>query len=277
MSKKQNEPTFLKEQRNDLWMVDVRLIKPDFAWNPRENYTDIDELSEDILQNGVQIALKGRRLRNDEDGYLYAICGGYRRYKACMLLLEQNRIESIRVPFVLESKGTSEIDRLAYTILENNMGKPLNLLEIGSVVKRMQSHGMADSEISERINKPSAFIKNCFKLLEAPEAAKKLIRSGNISSTLVINLFRKEKNFDKLVQTLQDLAINAPNEKITQKKVEAATGKINSIRILRKMVFKTHKTALIKDDKVELYEYTQKLLAGQFSAEELEEMFYITE
>ncbi|HXP52133.1 MAG TPA: ParB N-terminal domain-containing protein [Bacteroidia bacterium] len=279
MSKKANKskPEFLPEGRNDLLKVDVRAIKPTYEWNPRENYTDIEELAEDIFLNGIQVPVKGRRLKDDPDGYLYAICGGYRRHMAAMLLLEQKRLTEIRAPFILEAKGTSEIDRLAYTILENNLGKPFNMLEIANVIKRMSDHGLEDDEISARINKPAIFLKNCYSLLEAPEAAKKLIREGRISPTLCIALFKKERNFEKMMQTIEEMVANSPKERITALKVAAAQGKVNSAKIFKKMVFKTHSTALVKDDKVELYEFGKKLISGGFTSEELEEMFFITE
>lgn len=269
-----NRISFLPEKNRDLFMIDVRSIKPDFEWNPRQEYKDIEELADDILLNGVQVALKGRRLKDDPDGYQWTIIGGFRRYKACMMLLEQERITELRVPLVLEAKGTSEIDRLAYTILENNLGKPLNILEIAGVVNRMQVCGLDEKEIATRINKAVPFVKKCFTLLEAPESVKKLIQSDKISSTLAINIFSKAKDFDKAVIMLEEIAENAP--RITQATVTKAQGKINSVKIFKKLSKVGEKESrLVKEDKTELYDFLKKFISGEFTAEELEQMFYI--
>lgn len=275
MTKKVATPKLLEEKRTDIYKVDVRAITPDFNWNPRIDYGDLDELAKSILANGVKKALKGRRNPENRDQFL--LTDGHRRYKACMALLEGGHVKELRVPFELEERGTNEADRLVEAALSNNGGKPFSLLEYAMLIKRLQNFGLDDIEIGRRLAKSAVFVNNCFRLLEAPEDIKKMVEAGRIAPTLVINIFKKAANFNDAVSMIKDLDKKVKDDKkIYAKDVTKASGKQNSVMIFKKMV-KANETRLRRENKEHLYQFIQRLINGEISQEEMESTFYLTE
>lgn len=269
----------LDEKRTDLLKIDVRAIEANYDENWREDYGNLEELAKDIKQNGVKVPLKGYRDKDDPNKFI--LTHGFRRVKACMMLLNRGEITEIRVPFMLNPKGFSEVDTIMEHFSLNNMGKPLTMLEMAAMVQRLHVLNLTEKEIADKFSKSITFVKNCLALLEAPEWVKNLIRNDQISSTLVLDIFRKEKNFDEAVKLLSKLEVKLEtaqvkdDKKITAKDVAEVKGKINSVRIFKKMFTKTHKDKMVRTDKEETFEFAKNFVAGKYTQEQLEEMFFM--
>ena len=79
-----------------------------------------------------------------------------------------------------------------------NEGKRLNPLEEAEAVNRLLKYGLKEVEISKKIGKSLVYISNLKLLQSAPEKIKIMVRSEQISSTLLLTLIRETDNFDDL-------------------------------------------------------------------------------
>jgi ParB family chromosome partitioning protein len=267
---------FLSEKKGDLFKIDFRLIDIIEGYNARDVYEDIPELAEDILEHGVQQAIMVKRNPKDKDRYL--LIRGHRRLKACQLLNENGSLpEGLRIPATLMPKEWSEIDMLVDLEISNN-GKSLTILQRAEIVKRLLAFGLTEKEIAKKLSKSIGFINNCANLLKAPESVKKMIRDGIIAPTLVNDIFRKSDTLEEAVEKIELMhaKLNEHPEgktKITKKDELKAENKHNSVGYIRKIV-KLSEGRNVRQDNIELFNFAQKLIAGEFSKEELNAMFF---
>lgn len=283
--------TILKEKKNDLYHVDPRLIDVEEGFNIREDFGDIKGLAKDIKENGVRVPMRGRR-----NGERFILTDGERRWRSCQILISEG--EEFRVPFILESKGTSEEDRLA-DMFSMNTGKNLNMLEMANGIAKFLKLNYTEEEIAVKIAKSRIFISNCITLLETPKSVKTLIKENKITPTLVLDIFRKNK-FDKAVSIIEELNGKMFNEdfpsieieedndkktskkpikkkkKITAKRVAELNKKHNSISFFGKLVKQADKNnRLVKEDKSDEYTFVRNIIEGKISKEDIESYFYI--
>lgn len=293
----------LDEKRTDLFHIDFRSIDVDPTYNARTEYGDIKELAESILINGVQIPIMVKR--NLSEKGRYTLIRGHRRFKACQLLYSDGKIKELRVPAMTVPRGTDEIDLIIDQETSNN-GKPLTIMERAELVSRLLKHGLTEKEISTRLVKSNTFISNCILLLEAPIDIKDMINKGKIRSTLIIDIFKKEKSFDgavELIRKLNDSVSNTvekinkkkddvigegefkeeeptseeePNQqepKITNKDLLKLKGKFNSVSFAKKVI-KSGTERVVRPEKKELFDFVQKLIDGEYDKTDLEIMFF---
>lgn len=263
----------LIESKRDLFMVDIRNIDviPDF--NKREDYGNIEELADNILQNGLLNPLKCRR--NPENKEKHFVIQGHRRLRACKYLLDKNLISEMRVPVVLEGRSISEMDRYI-DMISGNEGKQLNILEQAEVINKLLKLGLEEEDIQKRLCKPALYVKNCQILLSAPASIKNKIKNNMIAPTLVFDIFRKEKNFDNAVKIITEMdSILGPHtgKKITKKAIDKNNNKINSISIFKK-IYKNKNDFTFRKDKQELYDFIIDLINGKIGRKQICETFF---
>jgi ParB/RepB/Spo0J family partition protein len=270
------KPRIMPEARKDIHHIDVNAIEVIDGFNIREDYGNVDELAKSIKENGVLVPMKGRR-NPEKEGY-FLLTAGHRRLMACKLLLKSGEVDSLRVPFLIESRGVSETDRLV-DMLAGNDGKKLTVLEQAELVKRLLNQGLTEKEIQIRLVKSPTFISNCLTLLEAPEKIKKMIKQGNISSTLVIELFRKEKDFDLIIEQLSKInyavegtGTSSSEKKITRKQI---SDRYNSIGFFRKFAKVAEKEQYeVKPAMREVYDMVVQIIEGKIGKDELQGLFF---
>lgn len=130
----------------------------------------IDELSENIKQYGLLQPIVVRPLPNGN----YQIVAGERRWRAS----RQAGLKTIPVIVKeLDDKQTMEI-----ALIENLQREDLNPIEAAEGYKRlMDTFGMTQEELSERVGKSRSSIANTLRLLELGDF-KKYVESGEISA-----------------------------------------------------------------------------------------------
>lgn len=274
--------TAIKEKRGaDVFKIDVTKIDFLDGYNERKDYGNMDELTESIKENGVIIPIMVKR--NPEIEGRYFAIRGHRRVTACKRLLESEAVQEIFIQAFTVPRGWNEIDLLVDQEISNS-GKPLNMIERAEIVGKLLKYGLSEKEIATKLIKSSSFISNCLLLLEAPHSIKTIIIEGKISSQLVIDIFKKEKSFDEAVNVIQKLneslllnistdGESVPKKKITNKNVLELENKHNSVGLAKKVI-KTSFDKVIRADKKELFEFAQQLINGDFSKQQLEEMFF---
>ena len=173
--------------------------------NPREDYGDIEELMNSILENGIKNPLKGY----EKDGK-YILKDGHRRMAAVNLALQKGKkIE--RVPFMIEERPLNEEERtLEYLIY--NEGKPLTMLEQSEVINRLLNFGWKVTDIVKKTGKARGYIENLILLTRIPMKIRNYIKEGKISAHAVIQIMQAVKANDAKAIEEVEAAIKAAKE-----------------------------------------------------------------
>ena len=206
-----------RPSRKDIYFVDVSLMIPSFITNIREDYGDLSELVESILNDSNRIPpVRGfvHQFKNEEgaDDVGYVITEGHRRMQAG--LIAQEKIDSgkvegkkkgdkIVIPFYPEPRGYTDLQRLDDMFLMNQ-GKDLNMMEQANGIKKyIEEHGLAPKEIAKRLHKSITYVSNCLLLIEAPESLRDQISDGIIKPSTVVELMKKMP-FDEVATIVTD-------------------------------------------------------------------------
>lgn len=175
-------------QRRDMFQVDPRKLKVDPEYNARamdskETREHIAGLKASIIANGVKVPLEVRLGERDQ----IFIVAGHCRQIAVMEAIKDGA-EIAAVPCVLESKGTSEVDRTVNLIISNS-GKPLAPLEVAAVVKRLDAYGWSAKQIAERLGwKSTNTVKQHLDMVGMKEDLKARVNRGEVSATTARNI-----------------------------------------------------------------------------------------
>lgn len=185
------------QQKNYVMMAPSALIV-DEKKNIREDYGNIEELMNSIVQNGVRNPVKAF---TDKDGKIY-LREGFRRMRAVNLALKAGKkIE--RIPVILDERKMSEEER-TLEFLINNDGKPFTMLEQSEVIKQLLNFGLKVTEVLSRTGKARGYIENLILLANAPAKIREYIKSGKISAHAVIQIMQAIKGEEaKLLEEVE--------------------------------------------------------------------------
>jgi ParB/RepB/Spo0J family partition protein len=263
----------MKSKKTDLHLVDIRIIEIQEGFNIRTDYGDMEGLVSSIREHGVIQPLRCFR----KDGR-YFLIDGHRRHKACMVLVDEGI--DIRVAVVTEGKQVSQEQRVI-DMMTLNEGKRLNPLEEAEAVNRLLNYGLQEIEISKKIGKTLTYISNLKLLYSAPEKIKMMVRSEQISSTLLLKLMRDTSDFDELQNLIHTTftsisgVVGEKPVKITSKHVQKVQKKTNSVSALRKAFKLADKKALAVNPLNEkTYAFAKAIIDGEYTKDELIKMFF---
>ncbi|QHM74229.1 Chromosome-partitioning protein Spo0J [Mixta theicola] len=201
-----------KFNKSEVVMLDISTIK---IVNPRVRNKRIhDEITKNIEAVGLKKPITVRVLKNDCDGYQYAlICG-------------QGRLESLKnlneytIPAII--KNVDEKVGHVMSLVENVARRRPRSTELFERVKDMKKMGLSDIDIGKRIGYSTQWVNNVTMLLEKGE--KKLLgafESGHIPLSIAVTIARSN------------------NEEVQQLLLDAYTKKLLNVRqmtLLRKIV-----------------------------------------
>lgn len=212
-------------QQKNYIMVSPSEIIVDETKNLREDYGEINELMESIVQNGLRNPLKGYM----KDGKVI-LREGFRRMRAVTLALKAGKkIE--RVPVILDERLLSEEER-TLEFLINNDGKPFTMLEQSEVVKQLLKHGLKTTEVVTRTGKARGYIENLIMLGNVPTKIREYIKANKISAHAVIQILQAIKGDEaKLIAAVEEAmtaAKAAGKDKATPKHVKTEKVKAQS-------------------------------------------------
>lgn len=209
------EITINDTKRKDMLLVDPRNLKIEEGFNTRIDYGDIDELMNSIIENGVQIPLKGYK-----DGDFFVIVNGHRRWTAIQKAIELG-FQIARVPFISEKKKS--IEERIFDIIITNDGKQLTSLELGETYKKLMNYNFTIPEIAKKIGKTYKHVSDCISVAECSKEVKTMIQDGDVSATLVAEVTSKVKDADKvteIIKTASDKNKNTGKKKVTKRDIE---------------------------------------------------------
>ncbi len=151
--------------------VPIDLIDPS-SLQPRSIFDDakLDELARSIRANGVVQPLLLRR-----KGLRFELIAGERRWRAAQ------RAGLSKVPAVLRDVSDEKVLEIA--IIENIQREDLNPIEeAGAYKKLIDTLGLTQEMVAERVGRDRSYITNYLRLLRLPVDLQELLQSGRLST-----------------------------------------------------------------------------------------------
>ena len=152
----------------------IEFLKPN-PRNPRTQFREADlaDLTASIREKGIIQPIVVRTVAGVEN--VYEIIAGERRWRAAQAA------GLIDVPVVIQEADDKEALELA--IIENVQRADLNAIEEAKGYERLVAEfGYSQSEVAKIIGKSRAHVANTLRLLNLPEATRKLLSDGAISA-----------------------------------------------------------------------------------------------
>lgn len=264
MTKKANK-TEEKFGRGDKFMVPFTMLRIVDGFNVRKDFGDIPALASSIEQNGLKVPFQGYKEGNE-----FFIVDGGRRYEAAKILHAKGI--DIKYPFVLETKGTGEEDRIVNMMITND-GKPLNPLEKAEAVKRLLNFGWEVPVIAKRLAMTPLYVTRLNLLNTSPKKFQNIVASGKISGTLAIKIAGEGK-IEEFMEKFDagefgdQSESSGPAKKITHK----ALNKANSIKSFKQFSNKADESAM-KNHKKEAFNFIGQMLRNEVSLKEIASFF----
>jgi ParB family chromosome partitioning protein len=160
-----------REQAPELRELPVEVIRP----NPDQPRTRIDpesisDLAHSIATAGIVQPLIVRPVANGT----YELVAGERRWRAA------REAGLAAVPAVIRDEGESE--RLQTALIENMAREDLNPVdEARACAALVEDLGLSKEELARRVGRSRAAISNLIRVLDLPDAALDLLRSGELT------------------------------------------------------------------------------------------------
>jgi ParB family chromosome partitioning protein len=151
--------------------VDIDLIEPN-PEQPRTRFSDdaLEELTQSIRANGVVQPIVVRQF-----GSRYQIVAGERRWRAAQ------RAGLRRIPAVIREVSDEKLLELA--LIENIQRQELNPIEEAKAYRKLlDTLGLTQESIAERVGKDRTVITTVMRLLRLPDDVRQLIEEGNLSA-----------------------------------------------------------------------------------------------
>lgn len=168
----------------------VRVPSPDYTAH-RDNLVDL------IRANGYDPTkpIAGYVAKEDDGNVIYVTDGHTRLdavtiYNADPDTAEKDEITSL--PVLVHPKEVSLTD-LTVALHTANSGRPLTPFELGVVVKRLLAEeDVKKSDIAKRLGVTPRYLDDVLLLANADKAVKQHVASGDVSSTMAIQLLRAD-------------------------------------------------------------------------------------
>lgn len=142
------------------------------SMQPRTRFDEarLEELAKSIRANGVVQPLLVRR-----KGTSYELIAGERRWRAAQLA------GLTHVPVVVRNVPDEKVLELA--LIENIQREDLNPIEEAQAYKKLiDSIGLTQESLAERVGRDRSYITNFLRLLRLPEDIRRLIEEGKLST-----------------------------------------------------------------------------------------------
>jgi len=172
--KVEDAPTALRDG-SPMMLALENLVAGKYQPRTRMDEGALYELAESIKAQGIMQPILVRRLASGANAGKYEIIAGERRWRAAQVA------SLVEVPVVIHEADDKEALELA--IIENVQRADLNAIEEAKGYERLAAEfGYSQSEIAKIIGKSRAHVANTLRLLNLPEATRKLLSEGAISA-----------------------------------------------------------------------------------------------
>lgn len=161
----------VKTGSEELLELDLDLIHPN-SEQPRTRFTEqnLEELAQSIRANGIVQPIVVRKHNNK-----YQIVAGERRWRAAQ------RAGLQKIPAVVKTVSDEKLLELA--LVENIQRQELNSIEEAKAYKKLiDTIGLTQEMIAERVGKNRTVITTFLRLLKLPDDIQKLVEEEKISA-----------------------------------------------------------------------------------------------
>jgi ParB family transcriptional regulator, chromosome partitioning protein len=254
-------------KRSDLMLVDPRNLVIVEGFNVRHDMGDIESLSASILEIGLQVPLKAKKVRKSDK---FELVDGHRRFKAIQHLLSSGH----DIPFIEVQLFTGNEEDRVFSMVATGVGqKSLTELEQAEAIKRLISFHYKPEDIAPRIGKSVPHIYNMILLANASKKIKDKVVSGEISGTTIVHIIRQSDDEREQYKMVEDAIADAKSSgKKTATARNVSTLKTKKPEQKLKELISYLDASGIKNEKVELLvELVSNLKDG--SIEELAKLF----
>jgi ParB family chromosome partitioning protein len=151
--------------------ISVNLIDPS-PLQPRSHFDDakLKELARSISANGVVQPILVRRREGR-----FELVAGERRWRAAQ------EAGLIKIPVIVRELTDEKL--LELSLIENIQREDLNPIEEASAYKKLiESVGLTQETVAERVGRDRSYITNYLRLLRLPEDIQQLVREGRLST-----------------------------------------------------------------------------------------------
>ena len=158
-----------QEEEKTAKMIKVRDIEPN-RHQPRKVFdeAELNDLADSIRTYGVITPLI---VVKEKDHYM--IIAGERRWRAA-------KIAGVKeVPVVIREYTEQEIAEIS--LVENIQRSDLNPIEEASAYEKlMDTYGLTQEELSDKIGRSRSAVANALRLLKLPENVREMVRKGDL-------------------------------------------------------------------------------------------------
>ena len=170
---------------------------------PRKTFKGIKELARNIKEQGM---IKPLEVEKINDGN-YLLIDGERRFKAIQHLKLEEKFKKTQqsnwknIPCIVKDKIKDKL--LTQLSIDFHKNK-LNPVEQGEAIKKLIEQGYIKSDITKLLGVSNSFMNDRLKILEFNDNTKRLIRNGDIKTSVYQRLFDciKSDCEDKIVKRI---------------------------------------------------------------------------
>jgi len=208
--------------RSNAWAVDSpERIQVLDGFNPRTVFKKIDELAEDILENGVLTPLWVRRDRaNPEQPFI--LIAGERRMRALRKIFEKNPEMEMRIPVIVHDVDEEEAKDMA--AMENLKREDFTLSDKVALVRDYQKRGFSNADIAKKLEMSIGWVDQMATMAGASKAVKNAVDEGRITLEAGLILARKAKAADQNAKLEEVLRMSGGQRRKTAKAASQVTG-----------------------------------------------------
>ena len=163
--------------------IPFEAIVADTDFNCRREYTDIDELKQSIIEDGLlqPIGVSQKTPGSDTEGQKFFLVYGFRRYFAITKIREELGPDTYATIDVVLNDGNLE-DLRVRNLKENIERKSLTTFEIAQQVKRLVLAGLEQREIATRLGRNQSWVSYHHKVAtQLSTQAQNALKSGDIT------------------------------------------------------------------------------------------------
>lgn len=143
-------------------------------WQPRQDFDEssLSSLSASIKKDGL---IQPVAVRQKKGSSSYELVTGERRWRAAKMA-GLDTIPAIVLDY--DDRGMAEM-----ALVENLQRKDLNPVEEGMAYRKlMDTYGLTQEEVSEKVGRSRPYIANMLRLLDLPEEVQDFLSSGKLTA-----------------------------------------------------------------------------------------------
>jgi ParB family transcriptional regulator, chromosome partitioning protein len=174
------------------------------GFNPRRNFTGIEELAAAIKREGPLSTLVVRPTSNEG---IFALVSGERRLRAYGLL------EAKEVPVLIRTDlKDDDLRARAVAVAENsdNLRSNLNAVELGFVFKDMEKQGWTIPQIAKETCTEVTLVRRCLSLMDAPEDMQQKVAKGELALAPVLEFAKLDQATREAIRASLTTDTSAP-------------------------------------------------------------------